>query len=69
MPDAQLHGAAWALRLAVRPLPGHKRDIEHFLAGPVSAEVADDVLIGADLAQGFYETDETLAIVTAQVEW
>lgn len=51
------------------PLPGQTRGIEHFLAGPVSAEVADGVLIGAGLARGFYETDETLAIVMAQVEW
>ena len=43
--------ARLALRLAVRPLPGQTRETEHFLAGPVSAEVADDVLIGAGLAQ------------------
>ena len=61
--------ARLALHLAVRPLPGQTRGIEHFLAGPVSAEVADDVLIGAGLAQGFYETGETLAIVKAEVEW
>ena len=68
MPNASFM-ARLAPRLAVRPLPGQARETEHFLAGPVSAEVADEVLIGADLAQGFYETDETLAIVKAQVEW
>jgi hypothetical protein len=46
-----------------------RREVEHIVAGSVSYEIDDDVLIGAGASQAVSGSGETRLIIQAQVEW